>query len=884
MENVVGAEQPLQEEVQREPHSPLQAAPLSSLPPLHSASPIHAAAPSAELSAPVDVQAAISAADDGHAADHWQEEEEDEEDAEALRLHDGDAASDDGGGAASPAPPPLALLVSSVMGSSDEKYSAHRPMPILTSNLGPARPALPARPSSSLSVALTPTPTPPLPARPSSQNAVVALEPGLAPAQAAANPYGTLSHHALDTPTSSGSAEDSGFDADADAALERPPGDYAEPQPLLAPINISYAEPGEGEPLRAYSYAANAGEGKADEAGADADSAPGGGTLRSISGTTVPYPHSSGTFVPPPLQSSRFTYGGGDEDAHFVLGDGEDGLGAISGSIQSTTTASEQPYNTASSLQLLQPPERALSPSAHSTPPHLRPSSALSLYSPEQEQRASSSSSSSSSSSQGPQDDQRGTMKSAISVLSYEGVDDEVGERDGEFAGDEEPGVDGRLHRRGESYQYGVDAGETKEGEEGFIAAGLTAGAAMAAVHEEKEDEGGVVVVDEGHDEAAVLRSEIELQRANSSLADRWAGQQPPPPNGEEGALAAAAATAATVTIAVNVNVSNSSGRCDENENREGQPRVAAGRGGRRRRKSPLVDGEPGLVHWPLFTAAVIVVDIILFIVPWAWSSWHTDLLSNNPMYGPDGPTLLHFGAKFAPALLIHDQRWRLLVSCFLHAGVIHVIFSLSIGLMYSFQLEQEYGWYRLLPIWVVSGIFSQLWSSLLNPSLVSVGGGAALAGIVAAWLADFVHTHARIANKWMYLARNVVASSLIFASGVFPYVDNWGLGSGAVMGFLLALVLFAPVHRTREGRWKVHHLPVAVPALLLAVALLIATPVVLYGQDPYADGTYSTRGNAQYLGCVSTSYWNCSVAVPSECINSDTGAVQPANDTSEYC
>ena len=595
------------------------------------------------------------------------------------------------------------------------------------------------------------------------------------------------------------------------------------------------------------------------------------GTLTSSFGdTTVPYSHYALPRAGLPLQSS-------------TLG--------------STTAPSTQPYSTASSLALLGPADSSIpfSPSVHSTPPHLRPSSALSAYSPRQSS---------------PYPDERGTLQSALSVQSYDtagggGEDDEVdrGEVEGYEGG--QLGEEGAYtgYQRTASYQYD-DPAEVKEGEgeavegaphfHGMVLSSAGAAALMAGgVREEKAREDDD---DAGGADAGVVRVdvddypvafEIELQRASSGLADQW--QQPPvvaqTVRVEEAAVAGGLVVAPIDGFGV-----------DGNENPEGRSSAVQGRPlSSRQRKSPngksanhrgRPTGRPALQHWPLFTAAIVVLDVVYFVAMLGWGSWTFASLLDNPMYGPDGATLLHFGARFTPTILLHAEHWRLIVSCILHAGIIHIIFSLCIGALYCFTLELEYGWYRVLTIWVGSGVFSQMFASLLSPDLISVGGGAALTGVVASWLSDFVHTHDRIVGKWQYLVRNLFTSGLVFVSGIFPFVDNWGLGSGAVMGFLLGLVLYAPLHRTREGRWKVHHLPIVVPAALLTIAAFAVVPAVLFHQSD--SSAYSPRGPAHWIACVDTSYWSCHSGVPLDCYYD--GQFQPGNSNatdsgySGYC
>ena len=285
---------------------------------------------------------------------------------------------------------PLPLLVSSVMATppsppppADSSYASHRPEPILTSHLsrvaavpGPAHlETLEALASSELPSL---PPLPPLPSAPPAE---------LQPAVEAEYPSVPSILPRLPTYAVSMGKEEEG---DEEEVVPGAAGDEREETPPPV-INIHYAEDAEEEvgqrPMEssgpigglATQSVASYDYGEEEEKKVHEEHGYGLGVTAAsaITATTVPYHMSSGTFIPHNADdglnhTSRFTTYGGS--SHYAL-DG-DGLGAIASSIGSTTTPSPLPYNTASSLVLLSPPggDATISPSAHSTPLHLRPS------------------------------------------------------------------------------------------------------------------------------------------------------------------------------------------------------------------------------------------------------------------------------------------------------------------------------------------------------------------------------------------------------------------------------------------------------------------------------------------------------------------------------
>jgi len=280
----------------------------------------------------------------------------------------------------------------------------------------------------------------------------------------------------------------------------------------------------------------------------------------------------------------------------------------------------------------------------------------------------------------------------------------------------------------------------------------------------------------------------------------------------------------------------------------------------------------------------------VMLLVMLSYDNWSLASLYDNPMYGPEGSTLLHFGAKFSPALLAHHQSWRLFVSCFLHSGIIHLVFSLGIAFMYLFSLEKEHGWLRVSTVFVVSGIFSQLFSALISPTVVSVGGAAALTGVVSSWLGDFVHSYNQIQLPWQYFIRNVISTAIVFAAGIFPFNDNWANFGAVIAGVVCGLAFYFPIHKSkRTGRWRVHHVKVWVPALALLVVMICTVCGALYGQSE--SDAYKSRGNAHWIACIDAPYWSCSAGVPDGCFSNGqltsaasnfSGAASPA--AASYC
>ena len=811
------------------------------------------------------------------------DDDDDKEDVGVVRVDDGEepqpASQRFAAARAISSTLPLSLPSAEEEEEEKEKFSTHRPLPILTS--GPAfHSAIPQRAASSLAafpashIPLVPA----VPAAPFSDGLQLQLPAPPAVTEEEKAQYETLSLHELRTPISGGS--DDNVDAAAlgaeAAALQQPGQREADEEwddaaydddvkasalpPLAAAasgigsLDISYgtAAP-ELLPAVASGY-------EYDDSGDSVGATLGSGSEQeSLGGTTVPYagtasaPYAgmSDTYIPaPPVGDLQFTYQDGVQPAG-TLPPPPYTEQPTALSPQELHPLSPQSHRTGSEV-LLQSPALLRPGSAHSSGPHTP-------LTPAQ------------------QDEYKAT---ASSITSYS----DAPLRRAASPYNAEP----QLLTRRASYEYTAADGagvqemlERGEGQGEGGAGDLTSEEKEPGLPAEMLAEGvpGVAELEHGYaaEEAAPV-DELELMRASSALAEQW--------RREDAAVAAAALVQADAAAAAAL----AKEQGDEgNRNREGQagaaspgvrPRGASGRSGRRSGRSGSQAAKTDIPHWPVFMSLIIAVDVTLLVAMIGYDGWSLASLYDNPMYGPQGSTLLHFGAKFTPALLEHSQGWRLLVSCLLHSGVIHLVFSIGIAFMYLSQLEKEHGWFRVGLVFLTSGIFSQLFSALLNPTYVSVGGGAALMGVVSSWLGDFVHSFHQLQGPWQYFIRNVLSTGIVFAAGVFPFNDNWGSIGGLIAGVLAGLAFYFPLHRSqRTGKWRIHHVRVWVPALVVLLASIGAIAAALYGQS--ASAAYSQHGNAHWISCVDTPYWSCSAGVPSNCFNAQ-GNLAGGNST--YC
>jgi len=69
--------------------------------------------------------------------------------------------------------------------------------------------------------------------------------------------------------------------------------------------------------------------------------------------------------------------------------------------------------------------------------------------------------------------------------------------------------------------------------------------------------------------------------------------------------------------------------------------------------------------------------------------------------------------------LIVSLHRWRVISAMFLHAGIIHLLLNLLFQVLTGFQLERRYGWWRIAPVYLLSGAFGFMFGLLFADPLV---------------------------------------------------------------------------------------------------------------------------------------------------------------------
>ena len=230
-------------------------------------------------------------------------------------------------------------------------------------------------------------------------------------------------------------------------------------------------------------------------------------------------------------------------------------------------------------------------------------------------------------------------------------------------------------------------------------------------------------------------------------------------------------------------------------------------------------------------TWLLIIINIAMWILMEAHGNSHTS------------QTLVQFGAKVAP-LIWQGEFWRLITPVFLHIGLFHLISNCVIIYILGTILESLIGRWRLLFIYLFSGLVGNMLSLHFSPFL-SAGASSGVFGILGALVAyGLLYKQAIPRNFYKVIVIYLLPFILYnFILGIwYSQTDNYAHLGGLLGGILIFCLLSV------EFPKPVHSKPKWVYAIFMALAFSL---LYMFCMQPYPQAYrvyYYVMGETEIL------------------------------------
>ena len=164
--------------------------------------------------------------------------------------------------------------------------------------------------------------------------------------------------------------------------------------------------------------------------------------------------------------------------------------------------------------------------------------------------------------------------------------------------------------------------------------------------------------------------------------------------------------------------------------------------------------------------------------------------ISGNPMtfLSPDSQILLLLGATGTIPIDRLQHWWTLVSASYLHGSLLHILFNMIALRQISPLIIGEYGTYRMLVIYTLSGVGGFLVSYLAGVP-VTIGASAAVCGLIGAAL-YYGKSRGGSYGQAIYRQVGSWAIGIALFGILIPGINNWAHGGGMAAGILLGLAL----------------------------------------------------------------------------------------------
>ncbi|XP_026215237.1 inactive rhomboid protein 2 [Anabas testudineus] len=174
----------------------------------------------------------------------------------------------------------------------------------------------------------------------------------------------------------------------------------------------------------------------------------------------------------------------------------------------------------------------------------------------------------------------------------------------------------------------------------------------------------------------------------------------------------------------------------------------------------------------------------------------------------------------------VPDQFYRLWLSLFLHAGLLHCVVSVVFQMTILRDLEKLAGWLRITIIYILSGITGNLASALFLPYRAEVGPAGSQFGLLACLFVELFQAWQMLEKPWNAFLKLSGIVLFLFLCGLLPWIDN----IAHIFGFLSGLLLsFAFLPYVTFGTFDTYRKRIFIAVTILAYIGLFSSLIVWF-------------------------------------------------------
>ncbi len=210
-------------------------------------------------------------------------------------------------------------------------------------------------------------------------------------------------------------------------------------------------------------------------------------------------------------------------------------------------------------------------------------------------------------------------------------------------------------------------------------------------------------------------------------------------------------------------------------------------------------------------TPILVNLNILIFLIM---------VINGVDILQPDGESLLAWGANFRPSTM-DGEWWRLFTSCFLHIGILHLLFNMYALIYIGVLLEPLMGRVNFLIAYLLTGIFASTASLWWHDMTVSAGASGAIFGMYGVFLAllttNVIEKHVRktlLTSIGIFVGYNLL-------SGVQGGIDNAAHIGGLISGLFIGYTLY-PLLKNPDNTTLKKVVPAVSGVIILVASFLI--------------------------------------------------------------